>query len=627
MNQQSILALKNNNLLKNTDINCLNIGKQIGKLKAINGGEILYRSGDSANSVYLILNGEVNLIKKSLDGKSQSVVFSENDFFGAKELFSNIERCTTTVSLMDTYLVELSKEEVNYLVESDDKIALNIQKGNADFKFDEGSIEFIKKECFYDSDYEDEEEMLDDFISENDISDIISSIEQQEKDILDNFEDFGTPEINLDNQNSKEIIDNDEKNKYNWEVKDFSNIHESIMINENNQSEKKIMSSEQFELIIKSLQLVNANVKQDDVLTNVIDVAVNLTNADRGTLYLVEKGTNEIWSKVLVGGEVEEIRLKIGDGIAGWVAENGQTLNINDVTKDERFDGSFDKATGYSTKNMLVYPIKNKTEETIAVVQLLNSLKGGFSEQDEKFLNIISLNLAIALENSSLVLQLINSERNISIGKMGNFLTYDLKKPILTCKRYAEHLKKKDLAFDVKQVVNLLDEQLDQVSSQITSASGFTEGTTLLRRQPVSLNDILYDFAFRTQGLTKSFNCKVEHELTSDVNINVDKREFYQCFYNIIKNSCEALPEGGIIIISTKIKDNNIEIVFNDRGIGIDSHDIEKVFDPLYTKNKKNNSGLGLSISQKIVEDHGGAIRITSEKENGTNVIISLPIH
>lgn len=625
MNQQSILALKNNNLLKNTDINCLKIGQQIGRLKAVNGGEILYRSGDSADSLYLILNGEVNLIKKSLDGKSQSVVFSENDFFGAKELFSNIDRCTTTVSLMDTYLVELSKEEVNYLVESDDKIALNIQKGNADFKFDEGSIELTKIECY--DDYVDEEEMLDDFISENDISDIISSIEQQEKDILENFEEFETPEINLDNQNSKEIIDNDEKNKYNWEVKDFSNIQESVMINDNYQSEKKIMNSEQFELIIKSLQLVNANVKQDDVLTNVIDVAVNLTNADRGTLYLVDRTTNEIWSKVLVGGEVEEIRLKVGDGVAGWVAENGQTLNINDVSADERFDGSFDKATGYSTKNMLVYPIKNKTEETIAVVQLLNSLKGGFSEQDEKFLNIISLNLAIALENSSLVLQLINSERNISIGKMGNFLTYDLKKPILTCKRYAEHLKKKDLAFDVKQVVNLLDEQLDQVSSQITSASGFTEGTTLLRRQPVSLNDILYDFAFRTQGLTKSFNCKVEHELTSDVNINVDKREFYQCFYNIIKNSCEALPEGGIIIISTKEKNNNIEIVFNDRGIGIDSHDLNKVFDPLYTKNKKNNSGLGLSISQKIVEDHGGTIQITSEKENGTNVIISLPIH
>ena len=54
------------------------------------------------------------------------------------------------------------------------------------------------------------------------------------------------------------------------------------------QSEKSYMSSEQFEMIIKALQLVNSNVKRDDALSNIVDVAVNLTNADRGTLYLVD---------------------------------------------------------------------------------------------------------------------------------------------------------------------------------------------------------------------------------------------------------------------------------------------------------------------------------------------------
>ena len=145
MNQQSIFSLMNNNLLKNTQNNNLSIGTQIGRLKIVNSGDILYRSGDSADAIYLILNGKVNLIKKGSDGKSQSVVFSENDFFGAKELFSNIDRCTTTVSLMDTCLVELSKEEVNYLVERDDHIAFNIQKGNTDFKFDDDLLEILKK--------------------------------------------------------------------------------------------------------------------------------------------------------------------------------------------------------------------------------------------------------------------------------------------------------------------------------------------------------------------------------------------------------------------------------------------------------------------------------------------------
>ena len=84
MDQLSILTLENNNLLKNTDFTKLNIGNDIGKFKSVNGGEVLYRDGDSSNAIYLVLNGEINLIKKGKDGKSQSVIFSDNDFLVQK---------------------------------------------------------------------------------------------------------------------------------------------------------------------------------------------------------------------------------------------------------------------------------------------------------------------------------------------------------------------------------------------------------------------------------------------------------------------------------------------------------------------------------------------------------------
>jgi signal transduction histidine kinase/CRP-like cAMP-binding protein len=625
MEQLSIVALENNNLLKNSDITKLNIGGNIGRLKTINGGEVVYRDGESANSVYMILNGEINLVKKGKGGQTQSVIFSDNEFFGAKELFTNINRCTTTVSLVDSYLIELTKEEVDFLIEQDEKIALNIQKGNRDFKFDDCAIEILSDQNL--SELVEGQDIFDEYVSENDINEIIKSINKQEEKLLFDFKEFDKPNVNFDYVNSKEIIDNEVKNNYNCDVNDIINTEEIKMSQENNQNENGYMSSEQFEMIIKSLQLVNANVKRDDVLTNIVDVVVNLTNADRGTLYLVEKETSEIWSKVLIGGEIEEVRLKIGEGLSGWVAEHGETLNIKDVSKDERFDGSFDKATGYNTKNMLIFPIKNKTEETVGVLQLLNSLKGSFDQQEEMFLNAISLNVALALENASLVEQLIKSERKTSIGKMGNFLTYDIKKPLLTCKRYAEHLTKKDLSFDVKQIVKLLLEQLEQVSNQLAAASDYTEGTTLLRKQPVSSNDTLRDFASRIYNLVKVNNCKIEYELGEDVILNLDKKEFYQCYFNIVKNASEALPDGGTIVVASKMNDGRLEISFNDKGIGINNSDLGFVFDPLWTKNKKNNSGLGLAISKKIVGDHGGNISITSEEDSGTTVIISLPIH
>jgi signal transduction histidine kinase len=622
MDQESILALKNNNLLKNADISRLNLENINGRLLSVNGGEVLYREGDFANSIFLVVNGEINLLKRKSNSKSNSVIYGDNEFFGAKELFNNINRCSTTVSLTDSYLIELTKDEIDYLVNQDEKIALNIEENDFEIENDTRFNQLMETDNIEDE-YYDESELLENFVNEYNIDDIINSIDQQEEIIMDNYSEID--EKNVESIiNHKETSDNDNKSfKLNRNLIRKERPMETAEV----KTDKEFMTAEQFEMIVKALQLVNANVKQDEVLKNIVNVAVDLTNADRGTLYLVEKEKQEIWSKVLIANEIEEIRLKIGEGLAGYVAETGEVLNIKDVRIDERFEPSFDKITGYTTKNMLVFPIKNRQEEIVGVLQLLNSLMGEFSDQEKMFLNAISLNVSFALENASLVDQLVKTERNKSMGKMGNFIAYDLKKPILVSKRYAEHLQKKDLPMEIKQVVNLMLEQLNQVASQVMAASDFTEGTTILRRQAISLNDTLHEFAIDIHNFTRSKNCKVEYGLGEDVDVYVDKKEFYQCYFNIVKNACESLPEGGNVFVTTEKNEDRVEINFEDRGIGIENADLKHVFEPLWTKNKLNNSGLGLSISQKIIEDHKGSITIKSEKNVGTNVIISLPIH
>lgn len=181
MNQRSIFDLRKYNLTNKTNITKFNIGKQIGRYKSVKEGEILYRSGDSADSVYLILNGEINLVKESNDGNIESVIFSNNEFFGAKELFANINRCTTTVSLMHTDLIELTKNDVNYLMESDSKIARSIQRGNKDFKFDNRTIEVFRKTFLNDIVYEEDNnyEMFDEIINENEVKTIYGSIDSK----------------------------------------------------------------------------------------------------------------------------------------------------------------------------------------------------------------------------------------------------------------------------------------------------------------------------------------------------------------------------------------------------------------------------------------------------------------
>ena len=143
-----------------------------------------------------------------------------------------------------------------------------------------------------------------------------------------------------------------------------------------------------------------------------------------------EKEKDEIWSKVSHGNEIKEYHLRIGEGIAGWVAKTGEIINLSNARDDKRFNPEYDKLSGYETKSMLCFPIKNKLGVIIGVIQLLNSKNKFFSENDEEFLNALSIHAALALENAALVEKLLQAERVSSLGKMANFLIQDIKKPI-----------------------------------------------------------------------------------------------------------------------------------------------------------------------------------------------------
>jgi len=386
------------------------------------------------------------------------------------------------------------------------------------------------------------------------------------------------------------------------------------------------MTLEQLERINEAAKLVNSNIKIDDVLKNIVDVAVDLTEADRGTLYLVTKEKNELWSKIAMGSESKEIKLKMGEGIAGWVAEKGETLNIEDAQVDERFNVAFDISSGYKTKSILCFPIKNKNEEVVGVLQLLNSSNDVFSKEDEDFLSALSTHAALALQNADLVEQLLKSERISSLGKMANFLINDIKKPILVSKRYAEHLKNKELDEDVIKVIDMLLEQLNNIADLVQSTSSYSDSQTILRSSNIGINELLEDYVNRVDSYVRSMNCMIETKFDDDVNVKIDSKEFFQCFNHLIKNACDAMPEGGTINIDTKKAEDKILLTVKDYGLGISESLHDKIFEPFMSHGKREGTGLGLSVTKKIIEEHGGTISVKSELGEGATFLVTLPI-
>ena len=163
--------------------------------------------------------------------------------------------------------------------------------------------------------------------------------------------------------------------------------------------------------IVEVGKLLNSTLDLDKVLNIILDTAIKNLDADRGTLYLIDREKNELWSKVLQGENLVDVRLPIGHGIAGHVAQTGKRVILKDVYKDERFNPEFDKKTGYRTKTMLCTPMKNRENQMIGVFQIINKKTDFFTLDDVHFLDTLSVDACIAIENARLVQEALEKQK------------------------------------------------------------------------------------------------------------------------------------------------------------------------------------------------------------------------
>nr|WP_199313876.1 adenylate/guanylate cyclase domain-containing protein [Leptolyngbya sp. FACHB-671] len=156
--------------------------------------------------------------------------------------------------------------------------------------------------------------------------------------------------------------------------------------------------------LLKATSCLAQSLDLEKTLRAVMDEARGLMQADRSTLFLLDREQGQLWSKVETadGSTLMEIRIPADRGIAGYVASTGQALNIPNAYEDPRFDPSTDKRTGYRTRNILCMPVYNSEGVLIGVTQLINKHQGSFTSSDEEFMRAFNIQAGIALENAQL---------------------------------------------------------------------------------------------------------------------------------------------------------------------------------------------------------------------------------
>jgi adenylate cyclase len=187
---------------------------------------------------------------------------------------------------------------------------------------------------------------------------------------------------------------------------------------------------------------MTSDINIESLLQKVMAEATRMLGAERSTLFLNDKKTNQLWSQVGQGLGAMQIRLPNHLGIAGTVFTSGMTVNIPHAYADLRFNPAFDRKSGFFTRSILCVPINNKAGEVIGVTQVLNKKNGSFTAEDESRLKTFTAQIAISLENASLfsdVQNMKNYNEGILLSMTNAVLTFDEEGKLKTCNKTGEN--------------------------------------------------------------------------------------------------------------------------------------------------------------------------------------------
>ena len=150
---------------------------------------------------------------------------------------------------------------------------------------------------------------------------------------------------------------------------------------------------------------LSSTLDTDSLLKKIGHAAEQLTEAEASSIMLLDQKKEFLLFKVATGEKgmaMKRMKVKVGEGIAGWVAQQKKYITVNDVKKDPRFASSFDQSSGFRTRSILCVPLM-LGEEIIGVAEVLNKKGGGFSEEDEKILESLGSLASVSISNARLV--------------------------------------------------------------------------------------------------------------------------------------------------------------------------------------------------------------------------------
>ncbi len=595
----------------------------------INEGDVIYQTSDDTNELYLLLRGSVKIKFPSHNYISNKIF---NDFFGEKELFDNTRRNSSAVAINNCLLYVVKKKDLESFFAKSPAIKKNFESFgelkipeihiNSSTQFDiANSIKprsFIAsvthKENFPESKKESENKNVNDMKMEM-ISQFIKEEIHTEELVPINAADASIEEI--------------EKNNLHFALLDNSEIKgESIAAIKEKKKEVPEPDNKtehtNFQSLYERISVIHTQLTLYDTTDSIIKTFQDLTSSEAGEIYRINEIACEMRKFVNDNEKIKEIQYKSSDGLTGTCALQRKVLNFENPGEDSRFIEKIDQPGNAGLKKIVYLPLINEQEEILAVLQLARKNQN-YSDEEIKQLKLITKQAAIAIERSKKHEQLIEKEKQHANDHIAKFLTENILIPIYIINRYASLLSSGEFSQKVKSIISLLEKQANLFWDIIQSTFDYNKIDFELSFEKVSINSYLDGIIELLSEYCDSRNVNLFKKTCDDAKVNIDPGKLFMAIYQIIKNGCDVTKANGKLFISTDKNESYLQINVRDSGKGIPEEGKDQIFTNGYSESKGRNK-LGLAITKKIIDLHGGQITFSSEINEGTTFTIHIPI-
>jgi signal transduction histidine kinase len=364
----------------------------------------------------------------------------------------------------------------------------------------------------------------------------------------------------------------------------------------------------------------------DALLQHIVDAAKELTECEATSLLLYDPATRHLHFEAATGalfGGGDRIVVPMENSIAGWVYHHGEPLHVEDALGDTRFYREVDVLTRFETRSVLCVPLRT-TDKTVGVIEAINKTKGAFEDEDQRLLQALASQAAIAIENARLF------QQSDLVAEM----VHELRTPLASLTAAAHLLKRAGVPEDQRgrlaETIYREVFRLNEMATDFLELARLESGRGRMVREPVHLGGLLQECLELVRPQAEAEGIVIESEAETTLSpVQGDRNRLKQVFLNLLTNAIKYNQPGGFVRVRIFLDGEEAVTCVADTGRGIPLESLPHIFERFYRVPDPAKSvagtGLGLVIARRIAEAHHGAITVESEVGKGSTFCVRLP--